>query len=546
MTVADSNKLEEEFIEAKNNWDLEKIYIDLASAKGKALTPVEKKFLRGLLCGFSPAEIANAVYKSRSSSTVRVYLSNGLYKYLEEMLSNQTQTSVKVKNWSRVTHLLEKAGYKKAWHMEQTNNQVITNIKNQTDFVTMKSAEKQDWGEAIDVSIFHGRTQELAEAKQWIVQERCRLVVLLGSAGVGKTALSVKLAEQIQEKFEYVIWRSLSLAPPLEVFLNKLIQILSKDVEVTSTGTVESLITQLIECLRTSRCLIVLDSVDSILGNETVVNERFDTYNDVLPQITYRQGYEGYGELIRRLGGSQHQSCLVLTSREKPQEIAALEGERLPVRSIKLTGLSQAQSREILNAKGFAKSKEEECKVLIDYYAGNPLFLKLVATTIQELFGGNIDEFLEQDTIVFGDIREILDQQFNRLSGLEKQILYWLTLNQNFVSLRKMQKDMIPRVSQRLMLEAIELLQRRCLIEKANPLGEAPRSLQRRETSALVEKQAFSFQISAVLMEYIAERIIEDNFKLREEKAGSILMSHTIFEAQLKNYIREQRLKTQI
>ena len=297
---------------------------------------------------------------------------------------------------------------------------------------------------------------------------------------------------------------------------------------------------------RTSRCLIVLDSVDSILGNETVVNDRLDTYDHVLPQITYRQGYEGYGELIRRLGGSQHQSCLVLTSREKPQEIAALEGDKLPVRSIKLIGLNQAQSREILNAKGLAKSQEEECKVLIDCYAGNPLFLKLVATTIQELFGGNIDEFLEQDTIVFGDIREILDQQFNRLSGLEKQILYWLTLNQNFVSLRKMQKDMIPRVSQRLMLEAIELLQRRCLIEKANPLGDAPRPLQLRDSSALVEKQAFSFQISVVLMEYIAERIIEDNFKLREEKAGSILMSHTIFEAQLKNYIREQRLKTQI
>jgi hypothetical protein len=546
MTVADSNKLEEEFIEAKNNWDLEKIYIDLGSAKGKALTPVEKKFLRGLLCGFSPAEIANAVYKSRSSSTVRVYLSNGLYKYLEEMLSNQTQTSVKVKNWSRVTHLLEKAGYKKAWHMEQTNKQIITNIKEQTDFVTMKSAEKQDWGEAIDVSIFHGRTQELAQAKEWIIQERCRLVVLLGLAGVGKTALSVKLAEQIQEKFEYVIWRSLSLAPPLEVFLNKLIQILSKDIEIRSPETLESLITQLIDCLRTSRCLIVLDSVDSILGSETVVNNRFDTYDDVLPTINYRQGFEGYGELIRRLGGSQHQSCLVLTSREKPQEIAAFEGERLPVRSLKLVGLSQAQSREILNAKGFATSKEETCKVLIDCYAGNPLFLKLVATTIQELFDGSIDEFLEQDTIVFGDIREILDQQFNRLSALEKQILYWLTLNQNFVSLQKMQKDMIPRVSQRLMLEAIELLQRRCLIEKAHPLGEAPRSLQRRETSALVEKQAFRFQISVVLMEYIAERIIEDNFKLREEKVGSILMSHTIFEAQLKNYIREQRLKTQI
>ena len=119
MSTSSRRKLEEDFIEAKNNWDLEKLYIDLASAKGKALTPVEKKFLRGLLCGFSPAEIANKVYKTRSSSTVRVYLSNGLYKYIEEMLSKQAQESIKVKNWSRVIQLLEKAGYKKVWLQNQ-------------------------------------------------------------------------------------------------------------------------------------------------------------------------------------------------------------------------------------------------------------------------------------------------------------------------------------------------------------------------------------------------------------------------------------------
>lgn len=63
MTVSNSKQIQEEFIEARNHWELEKLYIDLASAKGKALTPVEKKFLRGLLCGLSPAEIASTVYK---------------------------------------------------------------------------------------------------------------------------------------------------------------------------------------------------------------------------------------------------------------------------------------------------------------------------------------------------------------------------------------------------------------------------------------------------------------------------------------------------
>ncbi|MEI2578233.1 NB-ARC domain-containing protein [Scytonema sp. PRP1] len=539
MTASDSNKVEEEFTEAKNNWELEKLYVDLSSAKGKGLTPVEKKFLRGLLCGFSPAEIANLVYQSRSSSTVRVYLSNGLYKYIEEMLSNQAGYSIKVKNWSRVTHLLEKAGYKKVLleiePISNQINQIKTNNIKQTDFTAMKSVKTQDWGEAVDVSIFQGRTTELAQTTEWIVQEHCRLVVLLGMGGIGKTALSVKLAEQIKDKFEYVIWRALHLAPPPNIFLNELIKILSPTQQTKDLEVVGGSISQLIDCLRSSRCLIVLDNFDAILSSEyTSESDIYPTssasHSNInnssvfyLPQIRYRPGYEGYGELIRRVGDSQHQSCLVLTSREKPPEIPALQGEKLPVRCLKITGLSNAESMEILKLKGLP-CLPEECKILIDFYAGNPLFLKLIATAIQELFGGNIYEFLEQGTRVFGDIRAILDQQFSRLSSLEKLIMYWLSLNQDLGSMRKLQTEIIPRVPQRLILEAIELLQRR----------------------SLMERQASRFRQIPVLIEYVAERLIEDNFKLMQEKPSSLVMSYSIFEAQMKNYIRDIRLGTEI
>ncbi len=532
MIKTESNKIEE-FIEAKNNWELERLYIDLAAPKGKSLTPVEKKFLRGLLCGFSPAEIANTVYKSRSSSTVRVYLSNGLYKYIEEMLSNQAGYPVKVKSWSRVTHLLEEAGYKKTrLPIEQINGQVKTNLKKETSLTMMNSSHKEDWGEAVDVSIFHGRKTEMAQVQAWIVEEHCRLVVLLGMGGIGKTAFSVKLAEQIKDKFEYVIWRSLRLAPPLEVILSQIKAILSQQQETLSTETVSSSISQLIDCLRYSRCLIILDNIDSILCNDSAdetpfadtETEKLSSSSYVLSPIRYRQGYEAYGELFRRIGDSQHQSCLLITSREKPQEITTLEGRTLPTRTFKLTGLNNTESREILKAKGFTNLKEDEYRLIIKWYTGNPLFIKLVATAIQELFGGNFPEFLEQGLMVFGEIRAILDQQFNRLSNLEKLIMSWLAFNPDFVSVRKLQKEIFPFVPQRLILEAVELLQRR----------------------SLIERQASSFFQNPVWMEYLAERLIEENLKLSEEKFGFVLISHTIFAAQLKNYIRELRLNAEI
>ncbi|MBW4687373.1 MAG: NB-ARC domain-containing protein [Komarekiella atlantica HA4396-MV6] len=570
MATLDSNQIKDEFIEAKNNWELEKLYVDLASAKGKALTPVEKKFLRGLLCGCSPAEIANIVYQSRSSSTVRVYLSNGVYKYIEEMLSVQSGYSVKVKNWSRVTHLLEKAGYKKGWLQIQSAITPVKNPKEKDTDLEIKLVQIQDWGEAIDVSAFYGRTTELTTVQKWIVQERCRLVVVLGMGGIGKTAFSVKLADEIKDKFDYIIWRSLRLAPSLEVILNQLMEILSSP-ETKTTETLDSRISQLIDCLRSSRCLIVLDHIDSILDNgydeqtpeyATALggNSSIKNTSSLVPRIQYRQGYEGYGELIRRLGESQHQSCLVLTSRQKPPDFTAIEGEKLPVHSLKLSGLSQVENILILKAKGFTSLKEEECRLLNYWYAGNPLFIKLIATTIQELFDGNIYEFIQQGTIIFGEIRVILDEQFSRLSELEKQIMYWIALNQDFVSVRELQKDAISgiskRLSQRLILEAMELLQKRCLIDKASlresSLRHAARSLLPRRgtpTPTLIEKapptlteqEASSFTQTPVLKEYIIERLIEEDFKLSEDKKSYLLMNNTIFAAQLKNYIQENQ-----
>ncbi|MDJ0674415.1 MAG: NB-ARC domain-containing protein [Calothrix sp. MO_167.B42] len=525
--MVSSSNIEEEFVEAKNNWNLEKLYIDLASSKGKALTPVERKFLRGLLCGLSPAEIAHIVYKTRSSSTVRVYLSNGLYKYLEEMLTIQAGKSIKVKNWSHVTHLLEKAGYKKSWQpMDKISSFGVATNQAKADSVVVKSFSVQDWGGAIDVSLFHGRAAEMSLITDWIVEQHCRLVLVSGMGGIGKTALSVKVAQQLQEQFDYVIWRSLNLLPSLDELLAQLIQILLPEQELSPSITLAGKITKLIDCLRSARCLIVLDGWESVLDSNCQVENEvsantlnrqaniIDTSLYFSAHIGYRPDYQAYGKLLQTLTSSHHHSCVIVTSREKPPEMSVLTGEKTPLRSLKLRGLTPADVNTIFIQNGISNISGKKYQIILDVYGGNPLFIQFAASTIQELFAGNIDEFLAQEALIFGNIRTIIEQQFQRLSELEKQIIHTLALHNNIGSLQDIQTAISPQVPQRLIMEAVELLQKR----------------------SLIEGQASDLFLTPVITEYIIESLIESTLQFWANKPGYMFFNRGFFTNHMKNY----------
>jgi predicted transcriptional regulator len=337
----------------------------------------------------------------------------------------------------------------------------------------------QDWGEAPDVSAFYGRTEELSALEQWIVSDRCRLVALIGMVGIGKTALSAKLAEQIQHEFEFLIWRSLRSAPPMEEVLADLIQFLSNESETNLSQDVDG-ISCLINCLRKHRCLLVLDNLETIMRSGDIAGH-------------YREGYKSYGEFFKRVGEERHQSCLILTSREKTGEIALLAGTTLPVRSLKLEGLSEEAAGEIFKEKGL--SQDGRWGYLTNIYRGNPLFLKIVSTFIKDLFDGSVLEFLKQSrTLITGDISDFIEKQFNRLSKLEQEIMNQLAREKEPVELSKLQEILSP-VSPSKLSQALESLGRRSLIEKASP--------------TLIEKSAARFTLQPAVMEYVNNRLGE-------------------------------------
>jgi len=366
-----------------------------------------------------------------------------------------------------------------------------------------------DWGEATDVTSFYGRELELATLEQWALSDRCRLVALLGMGGIGKTTLSIKFAQQVAPYFGFVFWRSLHNAPPFEEMLADCIQTLSEQQDTSLPQSQERNIALLIELLQKQRCLLVLDNVETLLQAGSF-------------ESRYREGYEGYRLLIQRVAETPHQSCLLLTGREMLGELEPLEGRQSPVRALKLFGLGRAESQQLLKDKDLFGA-QEDWDVFVRHYAGNPLALKLAAATVREVFGGNIAAFLHEGPVILHTVWQLLDYQFERLSPLERDLMYWLAIERDPVPLEELSRDFMGAVPRREALAALQSLRWRCLVERA--------------------EQGAIFTLQEVVLEYVSERLVEQVCDEIIRGSPTLLLTHALMKAQSKDYIRDSQVR---
>jgi WD40 repeat protein len=385
-----------------------------------------------------------------------------------------------------------------------------------------------DWQEAIartpqvdlkevqQISNFLGRTAELQQLEHLVMEERCQIITILGMGGMGKTSLASQLAHQLKGEFEFTIWRSLRNAPSCQSILTDILQFLSHPQPLELPDNLTAQLDLLMRYLQTRRCLLVLDNWESILNDYDLSTSRTN-------RNYYRSGYEGYGDLVRYIGESNHQSCLVVTSREAPPELSRLMGSS--VRSLHLSGLSQQDGLQIFEHDALSATTAE-WEEIITHYAGNPLALKIVAAGIRDLLGGDVEQMLtlmREGGLTFGDIQDLLQRQFLRLSEAEQEVMYWLAIAREPISAIALKENLLSIASKQNLIVTLELLKKRSLIEVTST----------------------GFTLQPVVMEYVNYQFIDQIYQEINfvEQKINLLHSHALIEATAKDYIRDAQIR---
>ena len=332
-----------------------------------------------------------------------------------------------------------------------------------------------------ELGTFLGRTTELNRLEQWIVTDRCRLILLSGAGGIGKTSLVAKLADHVRNQvddFNAVLWVSLITAPPIEHVFRTLLEGVSPE-QAASPESPEQRMPQIMHLLRTYRLLLVFDHVETLFR----AGDRAGYFDP---------SHRLYEEFIQQLSETTHRSCVVLISREEP--VIQHRGEPY-VQRLKLKGLQPEDAKQIIEFHGVS-SAQRGVEELIQLYRGNPLALRMAISTIQEVFSGNIYQLLSQGTVLVDDpLLSLLREQFNRLSELERNVLYWLIIESNplsFTELRVNVRHFITSGAD--LMVVLQSLKRRSMLEDFD-----------------VEVNGTSFSLPPMVRKYGISKLIEQS-----------------------------------
>ena len=363
---------------------------------------------------------------------------------------------------------------------------------------------------------FYGREKELEQLRHLIFgKPAMRCLAILGIGGVGKTSIAIELVKRIKGEFEYVHWYSFQ-TPSEETFSNILTDCLRHFSEESANdveGDVNSKLDSFITCLEKHRCLLIWDNFEYLLKSGRLVGE-------------YAEGYREYSKLLNLVCSCQHRSCVILTSREKPDEVARQEG--MVVKSWSLSGVEDEDARKILRDKGLMV-ENDAWRRLVQLYSGNPFALQLVSPSIRDVFGGDIEAFLnsleekQEQVVVVSVVHDLLAQQFQRLSEMEKEVMYWLAIEREPVYTQRLREDILQIAAKPDLLNVLESLLRRSLIER---------------------KDVNRFGLQPLVMDYLTNQLVQEVYEEIDRQQFVLLESHALIKAETEDYVRREQMRS--
>ncbi|MEB3278176.1 MAG: NB-ARC domain-containing protein [Lyngbya sp.] len=370
---------------------------------------------------------------------VRSLVENGVFSYYNDVVNDV----VNIGNQINVCDDLHN-------HLKKPKNRSPSTPKKE-------SQPRHDLSQAPENIRFYNRTNELAILKQWILEEKSRIITITGLSGIGKTTLARQLVEQIKDNFVRILWRSHRKFPSLNALQSNIIEFLAPASPLKNPSMINYFNSRssILEHLRNHRCLIILDDLqETLTPGECVGN--------------YLPEYQNYGRLIDEIGRFSHQSCLLLLSWEQPLEIATLEAENIYCKTLQISGLGKSAS-QLLTARKL--QDKNQWSRLIELYNANPLWLNIIATAILDLFNGSVQQFLSYSTLFLGDLEPILKQHYQRLSESEKILINWLANQDKPVDISQKPPKLL---SDSDFLKAIQSLRKRSLLDKSPTLSLQP------------------------------------------------------------------------
>ncbi len=505
-------------LEKQKSKDIAK-YLNISEAAArKRLGEVYKKFD---IKGNGPGKLASLKRRLVASST------GSLYKAKDKKAEDQVEKA-----------RAEKASGDDVADVSEEGADLLSSSPS-TPLLEVK--KNVNWNDAPTLNLFRGREQSLDHLAQWISQaERShQLLAICGIGGIGKSYLARKLAERVSEQFQVVVWVSATQSP--EDFLRSLLPIIqsghsaghSADADRLSALSMSALIAQFVECLSQQRCLIVLDGFETLFNSYQTENAHenqafIPTFDAKRRQqaSSYRAGFEAYSEVLsavlapyRGLAENTSNSCLILTSREKPRELLSVPAQHSSAWLYTLSGLGNADVKELLESFELFASPADY-KAITERYCGHPMALRIAANIVKDVFDGSIADFLDQEISVFDDLRGVLKTQFKRLPPIEQEVMYWLVVNHRPCTLTDLKKDIVSEDHKQNVLYTLQSLERRSLVE-------------------VKHSGRISFHLHPMVSEYVLNRFIRVIFSELIRGHLDLFNSHALMKANAEDELRE-------